>query len=141
MGRKQYLIFATLLLAGTGMFAGAFLIGRSDPPDAALRIPGVEALTPERGDEVLQQQQVAIDLEPSFLVRSFTISPDARCASPVEVVDFVQKTDGVNLYVYQPDEGKPVEALSPDNNCVHVIIEDIQRPGELHDVQWEFTVN
>ncbi len=141
MGRKQYLIFATLVIAGIGMFVGAGLIGRSNPPDAALRIPGVEALTPERGDEVLQQQQVSIDLEPGFVVRSFTISPDARCAAPVELVDFVRPTDGVNLYVYQPGEGKPVVSLSPDNNCVHVVIEDIQRPGELHDVEWTFTVN
>jgi hypothetical protein len=141
MGRKQYLIFAVLLVAGIGMFVGAGLIGRSDPPDAALRIPGVEALIPERGDEVLQQQQVGIDLEPGFVVRSFTISPDARCSAPVELVDFVRPTDGVNLYVYQPDEGKPVVALSPDDNCVHVVIEDIQRPGELTDVEWAFTVN
>lgn len=141
MGRKQYLIFAALLVAGIGMFVGAGLIGRSNPPDAALRIPGVEALIPGRGDEVLQQQQVGIDLEPGFIVRSFTISPDARCLEPVELVDQVRPTDGLNLYVYQPDEGKPVVALSPDDNCVHVVIEDIQRPGELHDVEWAFTVN
>jgi hypothetical protein len=141
MGRKQYLIFTALLIAGIGMFVGAGLIGRSDPPDAALRIPGVEALIPERGDEVLQQQRLGIDLEPGFVVRSFTVSPDARCLDPVELIDFVRPTDGVNLYVYQPDEGLPVSALSPDNNCVHVVIEDIQRPGELHEVEWSFTVN
>jgi len=141
MGRKQYLIFSALLLGGVGMFVALFFIGRSDPPDSALRIPGVEALIPERNDEVLQQQQVGIDLEPGYVVRSFTISPDARCASPVEVRDFVRPTDGVNLYVYQPDEGKPVERLSPDNNCVRVVIENIQRPGDLEEVVWEFTVN
>ena len=141
MGRKQYLIFAALLIAGIGMFVGAGLIGRSNPPDAALRIPGVEALTPERGDGVLQQQQVSIDLEPGFVVRSFTISPDARCLSPVEVVDFVRVTGGLNIYVYQPDEGKPIIALAPDNNCVRVVFEDIQRPGELQEVEWAFTVN
>lgn len=141
MGRKQYLIFTALLLAGIGMFVGAGLIGRTNPPDAALRIPGVEELIPARGDEVLQQQRIGIDLEPGFVVRSFTVSPDARCLAPVELVDFVRPVDGVNLYVYQPDEGKPVTALSPDNNCVHVVIEDIQRPGELHDVEWAFTVS
>ncbi|MEQ8840040.1 MAG: hypothetical protein RIB98_03590 [Acidimicrobiales bacterium] len=141
MGRRQYLIFFALMIAGIGMFVGAGLIGRTDPPDAALRIPGVEALTPERGDEVLQQQQVSIDLEPGFVVRSFAISPDAGCASPVELVDFVRPTDGVNLYVYQPDEGKPVAFLSPDDNCVRVVIEDIREPGELYDVEWAFTVS
>lgn len=141
MGRKQYLVFAALLLAGVGMFVGAGLIGRSDPPDAALRIPGVEGLIPERGDEVLQQQRLGIDLEPGYVVRSFTVSPDARCLEPVELVDFMNPTGGLNLYVYQPGEGLPVRALSPDDNCVKALIENIQRPGELHEVEWAFTVS
>lgn len=141
MGRKQYLIFAALLAAGIGMFVGVGLIGRSDPPDAALRIPGVEALIPGRGDEVLQQQAIGIDLEPGHVVRSFTVSPDARCLEPVELVDFVRPTDGVNLYVYQPADGLPVSALSPDDNCVRIVFENIQRPGELLEVEWAFTVS
>lgn len=141
MPRKQRLVFAALVVAGIGFFVAAGMIGRTDPPDAALRIPGVEGLTPERGDEVLQQQQVALDLEPGYVVRSFAISPDARCATPVEVVDFTQVTDGLNIYVYQPAEGKPVARLAPDTNCVHVMFEDLQRPGELLDVEWTFTVS
>ena len=70
-----------------------------------------------------------------------TISADARCTSPVEVVDFTQITGGLNIYVYQPDEGKPVSQLAPDTNCVHVTFEDLQRPGELLEVEWIFTVN
>lgn len=141
MQRKQQLIFAAMIVAGIGFFVAAGLIGRSDPPDAALRIPGVEALIPERGDEVLQQQRVALDLEPGYVVRSFTISADARCSTPIEVVDFTEITDGLNIYGYQPDEGKPVSQLAPDTNCVKVVFEDIQRPGELLDVEWTFTVN
>lgn len=141
MGRQQKLIFSALLLAGIGFIAAAGLIGRSDPPDAALRIPGVENLIPERGSEVLQQQRVGIDLEPGWVIKSFTISPDARCLEPVEVIDFVTLTDGLQQFFYQPDPGKPVVALAPDNNCVKVIIEDVQRPGETQEVEWAFTVN
>lgn len=141
MARKQRLIFSALVLAGIAMFVFAGMVGGSDPPDQALRTPGVEGLVPARGAEVPQQQQVGIDLEPGYVVRSFTISPNARCTDPVELVDFVRPTDGVNLYVYQPDPGKPVVALSPDDNCVKVTIEDIQRPGELATVEWAFTVN
>ena len=141
MGRRQYLIFAALLAAGIGMFVAVGVIGRSDPPDSALRIPGVEALIPERGDEVLQQQRIGIDLEPGYVVRSFTVSPDARCTEPVELVDFVRPTGGLNLYVYQPADGLPVSALSPDDNCVRIVFENIQRPGELQDVEWAFTVS
>ncbi|MEM7141466.1 MAG: hypothetical protein AAF548_10585 [Actinomycetota bacterium] len=141
MGKKQRLIFTGMIVAGIGFFVAAGLIGRSDPPDTATRIRGVESIEPERFDEVLQQSRIAIDLEPGFVVRSFQISPDAGCSSPVEVVDFVRPTDGVNLWVYQPDEGKPVSQLAPDDNCVRVIIEDIQRPGETAEVEWTFTAN
>ena len=141
MGRKQQFVFTAMIVVGIGFFIAAGVIGRSNPPDAALRIPGVEELIPQRGDEVLQQQQVGIDLEPGFVVRSFTISPDARCTQPVEVIDHVRPTDGVNLYVYQPDEGKPITQLAPDANCVRVLIENIQRPGDLHEVEWAFTVS
>lgn len=141
MARKPKLIFAALLLVGIGFIAAAGVIGRSNPPDEALRVPGVEEIIPSRGAAVLQQQRVAIDLEPGYVVRSFSISPDATCSSPVEVVDFVRPTDGVNLFVYQPDEGKPVAALAADDNCVRVTIENIQQPGEIDTVEWAFTVN
>lgn len=141
MARKQQLIFSALIIAGIAMFVSAGLIGRTNPPDQALRTPGVEALIPERGDEVLQQQRVGIDLEPGFVVRSFTISPDARCSQPVEVIDFLTLTDGLQQYFYQPDEGKPIIALAPDDNCVSVRIENIQRPGEFETIEWAFTVN
>lgn len=141
MGRKQRLIFTALIVSGIGFIAAAGLIGRSNPPDAALRTPGVEALIPERGSEVLQQQRVGIDLEPGWVVKSFTISPDARCADPVELIDFITLTDGLQQFFYQPDEGKPIIALSPDNNCAKVIIENVQRPGETEEVEWAFTVN
>jgi hypothetical protein len=141
VGRKQRLIFAGLILAGIAMITAAGLIGRSNPPDQALRTPGVEGLIPARGSEVLQQQRIGIDLEPGFVVRSFTISDDARCTRPVEVIDFVTLTDGLQQYFYQPDPGKPVAALAPDDNCVKIRIENLQRPGELNTVEWAFTVN
>lgn len=141
MGRKQKLIFVGLIAAGIAMFVAAGVVGRNDAPDEALRIPGVEALIPERGDEVLQQQRVGIDLEPGYVVRSFGISPDARCGALVEVVDFAPVTGGLNQYLFQPDEGKPIIALAPDTNCVRIQIENLQRPGDTDDVEWTFTVS
>jgi hypothetical protein len=141
MGNRQRLVFAALVLGGVAMFVIAGLIGRSDPPDQALRTPGVEAIIPERGDEVLQQQRVAIDLEPGFVLRSMTISPNARCTDGVEVAQATFKADGLEEWSFQPAPGQPVEALSPDANCVRVQIEDITRPGTFHEVEWSFTVS
>ena len=48
-----------MLLLGVGFIAAAGVIGRSNPPDEALRVPGVEEIIPVRGAAVLQQQRVA----------------------------------------------------------------------------------
>ena len=141
MGQRQKLVFGALIVAGLALFVMAGLIGNDNSPDEALRTPGVEGLIPGRGDEVLQQQRVGIDLEPGFRLVSLTISPDARCASPVEVISDVQRVDGLVQYFFQPADGKILRALAPDQNCVIATIEDITRPGLFTEIQWVFTVN
>lgn len=141
MGRRQKLIFAALLSAGVAMFVIAGVIGNDEAPDRALSIPGVEALIPQRGDEVLQQQRVGIDLEAGFRLVSLTISPDARCLLPIEVIGSTRRIEGLEQWVYQPREGLPVPALAPDQNCVVATIEDITRPGEFEEIEWVFTVS
>ena len=140
MPGRQRLIFAALVLAGIGLFVAAGLIGNDNSPDQALSTPGVEGLIPRRGDEVLRQQRVGMDLEPGFRLVSLTISPDARCRRPVEVISEVRRVEGLEQYVYQPAEGKLVEFLSPDQNCVIATIEEIAAPGRFSEVEWTFTV-
>lgn len=140
MGTRQRLVFTGLVLAGIAMFVIAGLIGRDNPPDQALSTPGVEAINPQRGDEVLQQQPISIDLEPGFTVRSMIVAPNARCTDGIEVVDALRKEDGLEIWTFAPGAGQPVQALSPDRNCVRVTIEDLQRPGTTYEVEWTFTV-
>ena len=123
---------------GIGRHSG--VIGNDDAPDQALSTPGVEALIPQRGDEVLQQHEVGIDLEPGFRLVSLTISPDAACRQPVEVISDVRRVEGLEQYVYQPGEGQIVEALSADQNCVVATIEEIAVPGRFSEIEWTFTV-
>lgn len=141
VGRRQRLILTLLFTAGIALFVAAGLVGNDDTPDTALSTPGVEGLIPGRGDEVLQQQRVGIDLEPGFRLVGLTISPDARCQSPVDVFGSVRRVEGLEQWFYQPAEGLPVEALAPDQNCVKARIEQIARPGEIDEVEWVFTVS
>ena len=141
VGTKQRAIFWSMIVVGVGFFVAIYFLPRENRADLVLSTPGVEAITPERNDEVLQQQAVSIDLEAGWVPISFAISPDARCSQSVEVVDFVRLTDGLNIWTYQPDEGRPIAALAPDTNCVRVTIENIQRRGETHVAEWTFTVN
>ena len=141
MGRRQQLIFIGLLTAGIAMFVIAAFVSDDDTPDVALGVPGVEQLIPQRGDEVLQQQNVGIDLEPGFRLVQLTISPDARCLAPVDVTSHVRRVESLQQFTYQPGGGLPVEALAPEQNCVIATIEEIARPGIFQEVEWVFTVN
>lgn len=141
MLRKQQLIFSFLIAAGFVFIVLAALVNKDSQPDVALGVPGVEALIPQRNDEVLQQQRVGIDLEPGYRLVKMTISPDARCSRPVEVTQHVRQVEGLQQFIYQPAAGLPVEALAPDQNCVVATIEEISAPGRFSDIQWVFTVN
>lgn len=141
MFRKQQMIFATLIASGIALIVSAALVNNADQPDLALSIPGVEGLIPQRGDEVLQQQRVGIDLEPEYRLVEMTISDDARCSRPVVVTEHVRRVEGLQQFIYQPAAGLPVEALAPDENCVVATIERISLRGRFTDVEWVFTVS
>ncbi len=141
MLRKQQIIFSLLVAIGVALIAVTALVDRGGQTDLALSIPGVEALIPERNDEVLQQQRVGIDLSPEYRLVEMTIAANSRCANGVAVTQHVRKVDGLQQFIFQPAAGLPVEALAPDQNCVTATIEKISAPGRFTDIEWSFTVN
>ncbi|MEM9465696.1 MAG: hypothetical protein AAGA90_10005 [Actinomycetota bacterium] len=142
MPRRQKLIFAAFVLAGLSMFVGAGLIGNSGNDDqSVLNNPAVDALIPGRGDEVLQQQTVGIDLAPGYRLVRLTISPDATCGFPVDVTAQTRYVEGLQQYLYTPGEGLPVRALSAEGNCAKAVFEEIANPGNTEEIDWSFTVS
>ena len=139
---KTRVIFTLLLVAGISMFVIAGLIGGGATDDISVsRNPAIDFLVPNRGDEVLQQASVGIDLAPEYRLLSLVISPNPSCTAGVEVFDFVNLLDGVNRYIYVPGSGKPIAALSADDNCVIATFEETSRPGSTQTIDWRFTVN
>jgi len=142
VNRRQYAIFALLTLAGLSLFVVAALIGNSGDDDISVRNnPAIDALIPNRGDEVLQQQSVGIDLSPGHRLVRLTISPDANCRFPVDVTSQTRHVEGLQQYIYTPDEGRLIEALAGDDNCAVAVFEEIARPGSTESIDWTFTVN
>ncbi len=142
MPRHQKLIFATILLAGVGLLVAAGMIGNSDKDDISVSSnPAIDELIPERGDEVLQQQRVGIDLAPEYRLVRLTISPDARCRFPVDVTAHTRHVEGLQQYIYTPGAGLPVEGLAADFNCVEATFEKTSRPGETETIDWAFSVS
>ncbi len=142
MLKRERLIMAAFVVAGLAFLVAAGLIGNSGSDDiSVVDNPAVDALFPNRGDEVLQQHRVGIDLAPEYQLVQLTISPDARCASPVDVTDHTRHVEGLQQYIYTPGEGRPIETLAADFNCAVAIFEEIARPGDLEEIEWAFTVN
>ena len=142
MERRHKLIMAAFVAAGLAFFVAAGMIGNSGNSDVSVvNNPAIDALIPNRGDEVLQQQQVGIDLATDFRLVQLTISPDAKCGSPVDVTNQTRHVEGLQQYVFSPGEGLPIERLSADFNCAVATFEEIARPGDFEQIEWTFTVN
>lgn len=142
MQRRQKLIFAAFTFAGISLFVAAGLIGNTGSNDISVsQNPAVDAIIPSRGDEVLQQQTVGIDLAAGYRLVRMTISPDEACQFPIDVTSQVRAVDGLQQFLYEPGEGKLIERLSPDDNCVFVTFEEIANPGQTETIDWNFTVN
>ena len=142
MPRRQKAIFAVFVLAGLSLFVVAGLIGNSGNDDqSVLNNPAVDALIPSRGDEVLQQQTVGIDLAAGYRLVRLTISPDAGCRFPVDVTAQTRYVEGLQQYLFTPGEGMPITALAADDNCAVATYAEIANPTNTDDIDWNFTVS
>lgn len=142
VSRRSNVVFAVLLLSGMSMFVIAGLIGRDSATDESVsRNSAIDELIPNRGDKVLRQASVGIDLAPEFRLLSLVISPNLDCTGGIEVIDFTGQLEGLNRYVYVAGSDRPVEALSADVNCAVAIFEETARPGSTQRIDWRFTVS
>ena len=142
MTTRNKLVVAALALAGVALFVVAGFAGRSNDDDASVRrTEGIVSIQPGRGDEVLKQAAVGVQLETEYRLVSMRIFDNPALAGGVDVTAHVQLFEGLNDYVYTPAEGRPVEELSPDDNCAVVRFEDITRPGEISEFDWCFTAS
>ena len=142
MQRRQYAIFSALIGAGIAMFVIAALVGGNDRGDiSVLNAPGIDGIVPQRGDEVLQQQQVGIDLAAGYRLVRLTISPNSNCQFGVDVTSQTRYVEGLQQYLFTPGEGQLIEALAADDNCAVAVYEEISRPGETETIDWNFTVS
>ena len=124
------------------MFVFAGLIGNSGSNDISVsQNPAVDRVIPNRGDEVLQQQTVGIDLASGYRLVRLTISPDEACRFPVDVTSQVRYVEGLQQYLYTPNEGQLIEQLAADDNCAIATFEEIANPGVTEQIDWTFTVS
>lgn len=74
--------------------------------------PAIEEISPTRGAEVLQQEPITVDLAPGY---EGTIERLNDIVIPPAEVSFDPTR---NIVTFDPAEGKVIETLLPDQNCV-----------------------
>ena len=135
-------VIVALALVGIVGFVVAALLGSRDDADRAVTAgPAVDQVIPNPGDQVLQQQRVGVVLDARYRLSSMVILPSQNATEGVDVTSEVEHTDGLNRFEFAPGEGRLIEALSPDTNCVIARFVLIARPEESDTVRWCFEVS
>ena len=134
---------AMLALLGVLGLVVAALVG-SDDQDADQTVtssPAVDRVIPNPGDEVLQQQTVAVVLDARYRLSSLTIFPGEQATAGIDVTAEVDHIEGLNRFEFSPGDGRLIDALSPDTNCALARFVLIARPEESDTVRWCFEVS
>ena len=141
---RMRLIVAALAAAGIAVLVVAALVGSGGPGSANRAVtagPAVDQVIPEPAAEVLQQQRVGVVLNPRYRLTSLVVYPNDRFTGGVNVSEEVAETEGLNRFEFVPGDGRLIESLSPDTNCVRAAFVLIARPDESDTVQWCFEVS
>lgn len=133
---------AALILFGILGFVVAALVGSGDDADEAVTAsPAVDRVIPNPGDEVLQQQRVAVILDARYKLSSLVVYQSEQLTGGVDVTAQVDHIEGLNRFEFVPGEGRLIEALSPDTNCAVATFVLIARPEEADTARWCFEVS
>ena len=141
---RMRIIIATLAAAGIAVLVVAALVGTTGNETAgcaAVAQPAVERVIPECNDEVLQQQRVGVVLDPRYRLTALVVYPNDRFSGGVDVSEEAVEVEGLNLFEFAPGEGRLIESLSPDTNCVLATFVLIARPEESGTAEWCFEVS
>lgn len=95
----------------------------------------IERVSPAPGDEVLSQSEVLIDLVDGYnaeLTLNGVAIPEAE----------LRRVAGLNIVSFRPDQGKVVEALLPEVNCVNALYWPMATGrATARSYQWCFTAS
>jgi len=95
----------------------------------------IEQVSPAPGDEVLSQSEISIDLADGYdaeLTLNGVAIPEAE----------LRRTGGLNVVAFRPDQGKVVESLRPEVNCVNALYWPVATGrSTARSYQWCFTAS
>ncbi|MPY95894.1 MAG: hypothetical protein GEV08_23410 [Acidimicrobiia bacterium] len=129
------LLVPVVILLALGLFAAAGFMA-ADPDEPLVGSRALEQLFPARDAEILRQGLVGVDLAPGWAGR---LRIDGVAIPP----DQLEQDNGLNQILFEPDEGKVIEQLSPQENCAEItywqVAEGADRAGP--PLRWCFRVS
>ena len=141
VANRERAIVSAAIAFGIVILALGFLGGAEDGEDISVtNNPAIDALIPEREAEILQGDQVGIDLADGFAAALTIETSDGRnIPIPTDQVDG-NFTDNLGRFLFRPDEGKVLDALPPQSNCVTATYWPIINPDDQSTIRWCFQV-
>lgn len=135
-GRYRALVTLALVAAGAALLLGVRATQTGDDEQPEVRAGGgdvVERLIPERGDQVLRQTEIGIDLAPGHeatLIVNGQPIPD----------DELRRVPEQNQVFYRPGEGTTFPELPAGTSCVIAVVwHSADGPGvDDQTVRWCF---
>lgn len=136
---RARIFLGMLLLVGVGGFIAAFAFlspAADDPPaDRAIKVA-----YPSAGDQVLRQDSIYIELDPSYTGRIETMLVTG--GEEIDVRQAVDYIDGLNRYSYTPDADSPTGVLKPGRHCATAYYWEVGQPEDSgRRYSWCFSVH
>lgn len=141
MAKKERAIISLAIAFGFVIIGIGFAGGAEDGEDISVtQNPAIDALIPDREAEILQGDQVGIDLADGFAAALTIETSDGRnIPIPTDEVDG-NFTDNLGRFLFRPGEGKVLDALPPQANCVTATYWPVVNPDDSRTIRWCFQV-
>ena len=145
---QKYAPLVGILAALAVMFYACGIANTGDPSNLADRYDQVERVFPSPESEVLRQASVGLDVAPGYAavlhLNGVRIPEDQVnvLGNPDfdgEEAEQFDQLESINRYQYQPLEGRAVEALNPDRNCMRAEVFPVDDIGSITNIEWCFT--
>ncbi len=116
--RAQTVVVVLLILGAIAGLVFTISIATTGDNNTSAALPdSVDRLIPASGDEVLAQSPVGVDLADGY--DAYLIINGVEIRDPEQGL---MKDLGLGTVQFQPGEGKEIESLNPEQNCVVAMI-------------------
>ena len=141
MAKKERAIVSLAIAFGIVILGLGFVNGAEDGEDISVtQNPAIDALIPDRESDILQGDQVGIDLAEGYQGALTIETSDGRnIPIPTDEID-ENFQSGLGQFLFRPGEGKVLDALPPQSNCVTATYWPQVNPEDSQTIRWCFEV-